>query len=65
VAQAYAELASPSCSNTLDKHLAAMKILSHARRPGCVWPLGARAQQMALPKVEGHNSGERIQESTS
>ncbi len=40
------------------KHLAAMKILSHARRPGCVWPLGARAQQMALPKVEGHNSGE-------
>ncbi len=47
------------------KHLAAMKILSHARRPGCVWPLGARAQQMALPKVEGHNSGERIQESTS
>jgi hypothetical protein len=42
-----------------------MKILSHAQRPGCVWPLGAGAQQMALPKVEGLNSGERIQESTS
>jgi hypothetical protein len=29
------------------------------------WPLAARAQQMARPKVGGHNSGERIQESTS
>jgi len=29
------------------------------------WPFAARAQQMARPKVGGHNSGERIQESTS
>ena len=29
------------------------------------WPLAARAQRMARPKVGGHNSGERIQESTS